>query len=105
MKNAILWDVTQWGPCKNRVSDDRIASIISVTRIVGAGTLKVTSNRIVYHIVFLRRVLRLLVTAIVLSWPISVTLMTEAISSSETSVFARAARRNIPEDILQWSPP
>jgi hypothetical protein len=43
--------------------------------------------------------LRLLVTAnVVPSWPILVTLMMGALSSSETLVLARATRRNIPED-------
>jgi hypothetical protein len=46
-------------------------------------------------------VLRLLVAAnVVLSSPILVTLMMEAILSSETSIITRATRRNIPEESL-----
>jgi hypothetical protein len=55
------------------VSEDRIASIIRVTRIGELGTLAVTSNGST-----LRKM--------------------EAIRSSETSALIRAIRRNIPKD-------
>jgi hypothetical protein len=71
------------------VSEERSASFIRVTRIGELGPLGLSS--------ILRSVRRLLVTAsVVPSSPILVALMTEALSSSETSVLTRAIQRNIP---------
>jgi hypothetical protein len=68
------------------VSEERSSSFIRVTRV---------------HLVFLRSVRRLLVTAsIVPSSPILVTLMNEALSSSETPGLIRATQRNMPEEAI-----
>jgi hypothetical protein len=53
------------------------------------------------HLVFLRSVRQLLVTAIVVSSsPILVTLMKEALSSSEMPALTRATLSKIPEDTI-----
>jgi hypothetical protein len=73
------------------VSEEPSSSIISVTRIGELlTTLAVTNNRLTLDFDFLRSMRRLLVTANVSSPPISVTLMMEGLSSSETPVLTRA---------------
>jgi hypothetical protein len=57
-------------------------------------------HRVALGFIFLRSVRRFLVTANVLSSPILVTVLKEALNYSETSVHTGATRRNFPEGAI-----
>jgi hypothetical protein len=102
MKNVILWDAMPYGSYKNR----RFGGTWCAHHQVDNRELGTTLGNLVFHtngsfhtLVFLRSVGRLLVTADVIpSSQSPVTLMMEALGSSETSVRTRVIRSNIREN-------
>jgi hypothetical protein len=78
-----------------------VLGMLRCVALVSTGISEEYSASVIRVIIFLRSMRRLLVTANVIpSSPILVTLIMEALRSSETSVLTRAKWRSIPEDSI-----
>jgi hypothetical protein len=94
MKNAIFWVAMPYGSCKNRRfgGTERLHHQGDKNRRT-ENNVSLSSNRRT-----LRKNTKCVRRSLVPSSPSLVTLMMEALGSSETSVFTRVTRRNHPED-------